>query len=66
MEVAAAKIRTVLCLGIDLSQHKRLEFQLGNVVPGAFTLVLAKHPKHLSLVDILSVGWIVCSGTSSR
>src|SRR6266849_6394358 len=31
-------------------------FQLGNIVPGAFTPVLAKHTKHLSLVDILSVG----------
>ena len=29
---------------------------LGNIVPGAFTPVLAKHIKHLSLVDILSVG----------
>ncbi len=29
---------------------------LGNIVPGAFTPVLAKHTKHLSLVDILSVG----------
>src|SRR5260370_35267912 len=31
-------------------------FQLGNIVPGAFTPVLAKHTKHMSLVDILSVG----------
>jgi hypothetical protein len=31
-------------------------FQLGNIVPGAFTPVLAKHTKHLSLVDILSAG----------
>jgi len=30
--------------------------QLGNIVSGAFTPVLAKHTKHLSLVDILSVG----------
>ena len=29
---------------------------LGNIVPGAFTPVLAKHTKHLSLVDTLSVG----------
>ncbi len=27
-----------------------------NIVPGVFTPVLAKHTKHLSLVDILSVG----------
>jgi len=31
-------------------------FQLGNIVPGMFMPVLAKHTKHLSLVDILSVG----------
>src|SRR5260370_29875390 len=30
--------------------------QVGNIVPGAFTPVLAKHTKHMSLVDILSVG----------
>ena len=29
---------------------------LGNIVSGAFTPVLAKHTKHLSLVDILAVG----------
>jgi len=29
---------------------------LGNIDPGAFTPVLTKHTKHLSLVDILSVG----------
>ena len=28
----------------------------GNIVAGAFTPVLAKHTKHMSLVDILSVG----------
>ncbi len=31
-------------------------FQLGNIVPGVFTPVLAKHTKHLSLVDVLSIG----------
>ncbi len=31
-------------------------FQLDNIVAGAFTPVLAKHTKHLSLVDILSIG----------
>jgi hypothetical protein len=30
--------------------------QLGHIVSGAFTPVLAKHTKHVSLVDILSVG----------
>ncbi len=35
---------------------KLLHFRLGNFVPGVFTPVLAKHTKHLSLVDILSVG----------
>ncbi len=30
--------------------------KLRNIVPGAFTPVLAKHTKHLSLVDIFSVG----------
>jgi len=33
-----------------------LHFPLRNIVSGAFTPVLAKHTKHLSLVDILSVG----------
>jgi hypothetical protein len=33
-----------------------LDSKLRNIVPGAFTPVLAKHTKHLSLVDILSVG----------
>jgi len=28
----------------------------GNIVPGVFTPVLAKHTKHLSLVDVLSIG----------
>ncbi len=32
-----------------------LTAKLGNIVPGTFTPVLAKHTKHLSLVDILSV-----------
>jgi len=35
---------------------KPLHFRLGKIVSGAFTPVLAKHTKHLSLVDILSVG----------
>jgi hypothetical protein len=30
--------------------------ELSNIVPSVFTPVLAKHTKHLSLVDILSVG----------
>jgi hypothetical protein len=29
---------------------------IGNIVSGAFTPVLAKHTKNLSLVDILAVG----------
>jgi hypothetical protein len=33
-----------------------LQFQLGKIVPGVFTPVLAKHTKHLSLVDVLSIG----------
>lgn len=33
-----------------------LNSNLDNIVPGAFTPVLAKHTKHLSLVDTLSVG----------
>ena len=33
-----------------------LNFKLANIVSGAFTPVLAKHTKHLNLVDILSVG----------
>ena len=31
-------------------------FQLGNIVSGAFTPVLAEHTKNLSLVDTLAVG----------
>ena len=31
-------------------------FQLGNIVPGVFTPVLAKHTKSFNLVDTLSVG----------
>jgi len=33
-----------------------LRFRLGNLVASVFRPVLAKHTKHLSLVDILSVG----------
>ena len=33
-----------------------LHFQLGGIVSSAFTPVLAKHTKHLSLVDVLSIG----------
>jgi len=33
-----------------------LNFKLGNIVSGVFTPVLAKHTKHLSLVDVLSIG----------
>jgi hypothetical protein len=32
------------------------EFQAGNIGSGTFTPVLAKHSKHLNLVDILAVG----------
>lgn len=31
-------------------------FQLGNIVPGVFTPVLAKHSKSFSLIDCISVG----------
>ncbi|HEX9223909.1 MAG TPA: hypothetical protein VF860_11295 [Candidatus Acidoferrales bacterium] len=31
-------------------------FQLGNIVPGVFTPVLAKHTKQISLGDVLSIG----------
>jgi hypothetical protein len=31
-------------------------FYLGNTVPGVLTPVLARHTKHLSLVDVLSIG----------
>jgi len=33
-----------------------LHFRLGNLVASVFRPVLAKHTKHLSLVDILQVG----------
>jgi len=33
-----------------------LNFKLANIGSGAFTPVLAKHTKHLSLVDMLSIG----------
>jgi hypothetical protein len=34
---------------------KPADFRVGNIVSGAFTPVLAKHTKHLSLVDVLSI-----------
>ena len=34
----------------------RLDSKISDIVPGVFTPVLAKHTKHLSLVDILGVG----------
>jgi hypothetical protein len=34
----------------------KLRFQFGNIVSGAFTPVLAKHSKSLSLIDCVSVG----------
>jgi len=37
-------------------QSNSFTSRLGDIVSGAFTPVLAKHTKHLSLVDILSVG----------
>src|SRR5438874_116320 len=33
-----------------------LSFELGNIVPGVFTPVLAKHSKSFSLIDCVSVG----------
>ena len=33
-----------------------MNFKLANIGSGAFTPVLAKHTKHLSLVDMLSIG----------
>jgi len=33
-----------------------LDSKLRNIVAGAFTPVLAKHTKHLSIVDVLSIG----------
>ena len=30
-------------------------FTFGDLVPGVFTFVAAKHTKHLSLVDVLSI-----------
>ena len=35
---------------------EELRFQLGNIDSGAFAPVLAKHTKHLTLLDVLSVG----------
>jgi len=32
------------------------ELELGNIVPGVFTPVLAKHSKSFSLIDCISVG----------
>lgn len=39
---------------------------VGNIVPGAFTPVLATHTKHLSLVAIISVDVDRMHGVSSR
>jgi hypothetical protein len=35
--------------------------EFGNIVPGVFTPVLAKHSKSFSLIDCISVGVIGCS-----
>ncbi len=40
----------------DLSQSARDLGRFGNVVPGAFQPVLAKHSKHFSLQNALSIG----------
>ena len=32
------------------------ELEVGNIVPGVFTPVLAKHSKSFSLIDCISVG----------
>jgi len=48
-------IRTPVAL-LSQTAWQRLRLRLSNIVSGAFTPVLATHTKHLSLVDILSVG----------
>src|SRR5712664_4396151 len=48
-------IRTPVAL-LSQTAWQRLRLRLTNIVSGAFTPVLAKHTKHMSLVDILSVG----------
>jgi hypothetical protein len=44
----------MLCLYRDKAEARRWE--LGNIVSGAFTPVLAKHSKSFSLIDCVSVG----------
>jgi hypothetical protein len=41
---------------LGLAQTVHSTFQLATLVSGAFTPVLTKHTKHLSLVDVLSIG----------
>lgn len=47
------KFLAVTSRGTD---HVRCRRDIRNIVPRAFTPVLAKHTKHLSLVDVLSIG----------
>ena len=42
------------------------ELELGNIVPGVFTPVLAKHSKSFSLIDCIWSASIGCSGSSNR
>lgn len=40
----------------ELSKNGLIGFELGNIVPGVFTPVLAKHSKSFSLIECVSVG----------
>jgi hypothetical protein len=41
---------------VTCNRSAELELELGNIVPGVFTPVLAKHSKSFSLIDCISVG----------
>lgn len=49
-------IARILNLILRPALRDALDSKLRNIVPGAFTRVLAKHSKHLNPVDILAVG----------
>jgi hypothetical protein len=49
-------IGSVLGVGAIATRQRPLVQGLGNIVPGVFTPVLAKHSKSFSLIDCISVG----------
>jgi hypothetical protein len=54
--VLEASLAARISPALALANSKQLLFQLGNIDPGPFTPVLAKHSKSFSLIDCISVG----------